>query len=329
MSTIRLLRAFLGVIVFACGTAWAQPLSTSSGQAYPSKPVRVVLGFAAGGATDIVARLVFHKMGEQINQQFLIDNRTGAAGMIAAAIVAKSPPDGYTILVYSQTMLANAHLYQKQPYDALNDFIGITTLTRIVGMLAVPPSMPVRTTQDFISLARARPGEILYGSAGPGAYQHLAMSVFAVRNGLKMTHIPYKGGAPAVIGLVGGEVQAIITPIAEVHPHLQSGRLRPIAVTSDKRPPLLPEIPTIAETVQGFEFTTWIATFVPAGTPRANVDRLNAEFKKALADPDVASKLLAQTVEPMYMTPEEFAKQVKFDYDRLKEVVKISGARID
>jgi tripartite-type tricarboxylate transporter receptor subunit TctC len=268
-------------------------------------------------------------MSEQLNQQFPIENRTGAAGMIAAAFVAKSPPDGYTILVYSQTMLVNAHLYQKQPYDAIKDFIPVTSLTRIVGMLTVHPSMPVRTTQDFIALAKARPGEIVYGSAGIGAFQHLSMSVFAMRNGLKMNHVPYKGGAPAVVALMGGEVQAILTPIVEVFPHIQSGRLRPIAVSSDKRTPQLPEIPTIAETVKDFEFTTWIATFVPAGTPRPIVDRLNAEFKKALADPDVASKLLAQTVEPMYMTPEEFAKQVKFDYDRLKEVVKLSGARIE
>jgi tripartite-type tricarboxylate transporter receptor subunit TctC len=311
----------VSLMALASGAVWAQP--------YPAKPVRVVIGFAAGGGTDIVGRLVFQKMSEQLNQQFPIENRTGAAGMIAAAFVAKSPPDGYTILVYSQTMLVNAHLYQKQPYDAIKDFIPVTSLTRIVGMLTVHPSMPVRTTQDFIALAKARPGEIVYGSAGIGAFQHLSMSVFAMRNGLKMNHVPYKGGAPAVVALMGGEVQAILTPIVEVFPHIQSGRLRPIAVSSDKRTPQLPEIPTIAETVKDFEFTTWIATFVPAGTPRPIVDRLNAEFKKALADPDVASKLLAQTVEPMYMTPEEFAKQVKFDYDRLKEVVKLSGARIE
>ena len=325
-ASVRTLSVLVGLIAFASGMTGAQPVSTG---AYPSKPVRVLIGFAAGGATDIVGRLVFQKMGEQLNQQFPIDNRTGAAGMIAASLVAKSPPDGYTILVYSQTMLANAHLYQKQPYDALKDFIGITTLTRIVGMLAVHPSMPVRTTKDFIALAKARPGEIVYGSAGIGAFQHLSMSVFAIRNGLKMNHVPYKGGAPAVVALMGGEVQAIITPIAEVFPHIQSGRLRPIAVSSEKRTAQLPEIPTIGETVQGFEFTTWIATFVPAGTPRPIVDKLNAEFKKAVADPDVASKLLAQTVEPMHMTPEEFARQLKFDYDRLKEVVKLSGARIE
>ena len=321
-ASIRSLRALVGLIVLASSATWAQ-------QAYPSKPVRVVIGFAAGGGTDIVGRLVFQKMSEQLNQQFPIENRTGAAGMIAATFVAKSPPDGYTVLVYSQTMLANAHLYQKQPYDVLKDFIGITTLTRIVGMLTVHPSMPARTTKEFIALAKARPGEIVYGSAGIGAFQHLSMSVFAIRNGLKMNHVPYKGGAPAVVALMGGEVQAIITPIVEVFPHIQSGRLRPIAVSSEKRSAQFPEIPTIGETVQGFEFTTWIAAFAPAGTPRPIVDRLNAELRKAVADPDVAAKLLAQTVEPMPMSVEEFAKQLKFDYDRLKEVVQLSGARIE
>ena len=321
MSTIRLLGAFVGLIVFACGTAWSQP--------YPSKPVRVVVVFAPGGATDVVGRVAFRKVGEQLNQQFLIDNRVGAAGMIGGAIVAKSPPDGYTIMVYSQTLLANAHLYQKMPYDALKDFIGITPLTRLVGMLAVHPSMPVRTTKDLIALAKARPGEVLYGTAGNGAFQHLSTSVFVNMAGLNMIHVPFKGGAPAVVALMGGEVQAIITPLAELYPHLKSGRVRPIAVTSATRTTQFPEIPAIAETVKGYEFISWFGSFVPAGTPKPIIDRLNAELKKAVADPDVASKLLAQTLDPMHMTPEEFAKQLKSDYDRLKQVVALSGARIE
>jgi len=321
MSTIRWLGAFAGLIVFACSTAWSQP--------YPSKPVRVVVVFPPGGATDVAARFVFQKMSEQLNQQFLIDNRAGAAGMIGGEIVAKSPPDGYTIMVYSQTLLANAHLYQKMPYDPLKDFIGITPITRLVSMLAVHPSMPVRTTQDFIALAKARPGELLYGSAGTGAVQHLSMSSFANMAGLKMIHVPFKGGAPAVVAMMAGEIQAILTPIAELYPHLKSGRVRPIAVSSDTRTTQFPEIPAIAETVKGFEFTSWFGTFVPAGTPKPIVDRINAELKKAVADPDVASKLSAQTLDPMHMTPEEFAKLLKSDFDRLEQVVKLSGARIE
>ena len=321
MSTIRLLSACVGLIAFACGAAWAQT--------YPSKPVRVVIVFPPGGATDIVGRIVFQKMSEQLNQQFVIDNRAGAAGMIGAEIVARSPPDGYTLMVYSQTLLANAHLYQKLPYDPLKDFVGITPLTRLVGMLGVHPSMPVRTTKDFIALAKARPGELLYGSAGIGAFQHLSMSSLSNMIGVKMTHVPFKGGAPAVVALIGGEIHSILTPVAEVYPYLKSGRVRPIAVSSDKRITQFPEIPTIAETVKGFEFTSWFGAFVSAGTPRPIIDRLNAELKKALADPDVASKLSVQALDPMYMTPEDFAKHLKFDYDRLKDVVKQSGARIE
>ncbi len=321
MSMIRWLGAFVGFFVFACGMAWSQQ--------YPAKPVRVVVVFPPGGATDVVARIVFQKMGEQLNQQFTIDNRAGAAGMIGAEIVAKSPPDGYTLMVYSQTLVANAHLYQKMAYDPLKDFIPVTALSVLVGMLAVHPSMPVHTVKDFIALAKARPGDITYGSAGIGAYQHLSMSVFNVTTGTKMTHVPFKGGGPAVIGLIGGEIQSILTPIAEVYPYLKSGRLRPIAVSSHKRTAQYPNIPTIGETVKGYEFTSWFGAFTPAGTPRPVVDRLNAELKKALADPDVVPKLSIQALDPMYMTSEDFARHVKSDYDRLRQVVKDSGARIE
>ena len=321
MSMIRLLGACWVLSLFG--------VSSALSQSYPAKPVRVVIVFPPGGATDIVGRIVFQKMGEQLNQQFVIDNRAGAAGMIGAEIVARSPPDGYTLMVYSQTLLANAHLYQKLPYDPLKDFVGITTLTRLVGMLGVHPSMPVRTTKDFIALAKARPGQLLYGSAGIGAFQHLSMSSLSNMIGVKMTHVPFKGGAPAVVALIGGEIHSILTPVAEVYAYLKSGRVRPIAVSSDTRITQFPEIPAIAETVKGFEFTSWFGAFAPAGTPRPIIDRLNAELKKALADPDVASKLSVQALDPMYMTPEDFTKHLKFDYDRLKEVVKLSGARIE
>ena len=321
MTAIRWVGAFVSLMVFACGSAWSQ--------AYPVKPVRVVVVFPPGGATDTLSRFVFQKVGEQMNQQFMIDNRAGAGGMIGAAIVAKSPADGYTLMIYSQTLLVNAHLYEKPPYDAMKDFTGVAALTRIVGMIGVHPSTPVRTTRDFIDLAKSRPGEILYGSAGIGAYQHLSMSSLASIVGMKMNHVPFKGGAPAVIALMGGEIQVILTPVAEIYPHLKSGRVRPIAVSSSTRTTQFPDIPTIGETVKGFEFTSWFGTFVPTGTPKPIIDRLSAEIKKAMADPGVASNISAQVLDPMYMTPEDFAKHLKFDYDRLREVVKASGARIE
>ena len=320
MITIRLLGAFVSLIVLACGTAWSQ--------AYPSKPVRVVVVFPAGGGTDTVTRIIFQKVGEQMNQQFLIDNRSGASGMIGGAIVAKSPPDGYTLMVYSQTMLNNLHLYQKVPYE-LKDFDGVAMLTRIVGMLAVHPSLPVKTTKEFIALAKSKPGQILYGTAGVGAFQHLATSVFANMAGIKMTHVPFKGGAPAVIALMAGEVQTFLTVIAELYPHITSGRVRPIAVSSDKRTTQYPDVPTIAETVKGYEFTSWFGCFTPAGTPKPIIDRLSAEIKKAMEDPDTASKLSAQVLDPAYKTPEEFTRHLKAEFDRMRTVVKESGAKIE
>ncbi len=321
MSAIRLLGAFVGLVVFACGAAWSQP--------YPAKPVRVVIVFPPGGGTDIVGRIVFQKVAEQLNHQFIVENRGGAAGMIGAELVAKSPPDGYTLMVYTQTMLVNAHIYRKTPYDSLKSFIGITPLTRLVSMFAVHPSMPVRNTREFIALAKARPGEIAYGSSGVGGVQHLATSLFASMAGIKLHHVPFKGGAPATIALMGGEIQAIITPIPEIFPHMKSGRVRIIAVSSGTRTKQFPDIPSIAETVKGYDYSSWFGAFAPAGTPRPIVDRLNAEIRKAMADPAVAANLSAQTLDPMPMSPEEFAKFLRSDYDKVGEVVRISGARVE
>ena len=321
MGVIRWLGAFLGLVVLACGAAWPQQ--------YPSKPVRVVVVFAPGGGTDIVGRIVFQKVGEQLGQQFVVENRAGAAGMIGAEYVAKSPPDGYTLMVYTQTMIVNAHVYSKTPYDALKSFVGITPLTRLVSMLAVHPSMPVRTTKDLIALAKARPGEIAYGSSGVGGVQHLATSLFASMTGLKLNHVPFKGGAPAVVALMGGEVQATITPIPEIVSHVKSGRVRAIAVSSAKRTAQFPDIPSIGETVKGYDYSSWFGAFAPAGTPRIIIDRLNAEIRKAMADPAVAANLASQTLDPMPMSPEEFGRLLKSDYDMLREVVRIAGARIE
>jgi tripartite-type tricarboxylate transporter receptor subunit TctC len=289
----------------------------------------VVIVFPPGGATDIVGRIAFQKVGEQVNQQFVIDNRAGAGGTIGAAFVAKSPADGYTLMVYSTTIVANAHLYKKLPYDALKDFVGITPIARLVNVLVVHPSMPVRTTREFIALAKSRPGDISYGSAGVGALQHLSMSLLANMAGVKMVHVPYKGGGPAAVATASGEIQALLTPISEVLPHIKSNRVRAISVSSDARVSQLPDIPTIGETIPGYEFSSWMGSFAPAGTPQAIIERLNAELKKAVADPGVASNLSAQTLDPMHMTPDEFAKRLRADYDKFGHVVKLSGARLD
>jgi len=244
-------------------------------------------------------------------------------------VVATSPADGYTLMVQSTTHIANAHLYKKLPYDTLGDFIGITTLARQVGMLVVHPALPVKTTKELVALAKKRPGDIIYGSAGSGSYVHLSMVLLENATGTKMTHVPYKGGGPLNIALASGEVQTTVGTIASLVPNLNAKRIRALGVTSDKRTAQFPDVPAIAEAVPGFEFTAWVGCFVPKGTPRPIVDKLNADLRKALADPGVASRLSAQTLDPLPMTPEEFAARLKSDYVKYEKLVKISGAKIE
>lgn len=298
-------------------------------QNYPAKPVRVIIVFPPGGSNDVTGRIVFQKVSENLGQQFLIDNRGGAAGTIGAAVVATSPADGYTLMVQSTTHIANAHLYKKLPYDTLGDFIGITALARQVGILVVHPSLPVKSTRDFIGLLKKRPGEVVYSSAGNGSYVHLAYGLFQTMTGTKMIHVPYKGGGPSTIALISGESQVTIATIGSVFTHLNAKRVRPLGVTSEKRTTQFPDVPAIAEAVPGYEFTAWVGAFVPAKTPKAVVDKLNAEIRKALADPGVSSKLSAQTLDPMPMTPEQFASRLKSDYDKYENIVRTSGAKID
>jgi tripartite-type tricarboxylate transporter receptor subunit TctC len=298
-------------------------------QTYPTKPVRVIIVFPPGGSNDVTGRIVFQKMAELVGQQFVIENRGGAAGTIGTDVVAKGPNDGYTIMVQSATHIANAHLYKNLPYDTLGDFIGITTLARQVGMLVVHPSLPVKTTREFIALAKKHPGEIVYGSAGNGSYLHLTMELLKSMTGTDLIHIPYKGGGPVNIAIASGEIQSVIATIASVVPNLKAQRVRPIGVTSETRTTQFPDVPALAEAIPGYEFTAWVGCFAPKGTPRPIIDRLNAEIKKVLDDPAVAKSLSNLTLDPMYMTPEQFAQRLKSDYDKYANIVKLSGARIE
>jgi tripartite-type tricarboxylate transporter receptor subunit TctC len=322
------MKGLIRIVLPAVAAALCSPLAVHA-QAYPTKPVRVIVVFPPGGSNDVTARIVFAKMNEIVGQQFIIDNRGGAAGTIGAAVVAQSPADGYTVMVQSTTHIANAHLYKKLPYDTLGDFIGITALARQVGMLVAHPVLPAKTTKELVALAKKRPGDIVYGSAGSGSYVHLAMVLLTNATGTSMTHVPYKGGGPLNIALASGEVQTTIGTIASLVPNLNAKRIRALGVTSDKRAPQYPDVPAIAEAVPGFEFTAWVGSFVPKGTPRPIVEKLNADLRKALADPGVASKLSAQTLDPMPMTPEEFAARLKSDYAKYEKLVKISGAKIE
>ena len=239
-------------------------------QTYPAKPVRVVIPWPPGGANDIAGRIVMQKVAEAMGQQFPIDNRGGAGGTIGADLVAKAAPDGYTLMAHSTTHVGNAHLYKKLPYDTLGDFAPVGLLTVQSAVLTVHPSLPVKTVRDFVALARARPGEILYSTAGNGSIPHLGMALLGAMTQTQYTHVPYKGGAQQVIALVAGESQASIATVASVVQHIRAGRLRALGLSATRRSSALPEIPTIAEAgVPGYDMSPWIAVFVPAATPRS------------------------------------------------------------
>ena len=303
--------------------------SAALAQTYPEKPVRVIVVYPPGGSNDLTARIVFQKMSEMIGQQFVIENRGGAAGTIGADVVAKSPADGYTIMVQSASHHANAFLYKNLPYDTLNDFIGVSMLIRQVGILMVHPSMPAKSVGELIALAKKRPDQIFYGSAGSGSGGHLMMAQFLSMAGVKMVHVPYRGGSPSMTATVSGEVQAIVSIIGPVLSHINAKRVRALAVTSENRVKEFPEIPAIGETVPGYEFTAWVGAFVPAKTSRPIVDKLNAELKRVLSDPAVTARLSSLTADPLYTTPDEFMQRLKSDYAKYKKLIEMTGAKID
>jgi tripartite-type tricarboxylate transporter receptor subunit TctC len=320
MKTVSIVAAAVLSLVSAFATA----------QQYPVKPVRVVIPWPPGGSNDVVGRIVAQKLSETMGQQFVVDNRGGASGVIGAESVAKAPPDGHTIMIHSATHVSNPHLYGKVPYDTLKDFVPVAPLSVQIGMLVVHPALPVKTVKDFIALAKSKPGQITYSSSGNGSFVHLSMALFASMAGVKMIHVPYKGGGPAAISIASGETQAQMGTVGSVIQQVKQNRVRALAITSDKRVDAFPNLPTIAEAgVPGYEFTAWIGTFAPAGTPKPIVDRLNTEINKVLRMPDVAQNLKSQTLEPLIMTPEQFAKRVRSDYDKYEKVVKLTGAKID
>ena len=316
------------VAVALCVPLWAAGIATA--QVWPAKPVRVVIPWPPGGSNDAVGRIVMQKVSESLGQQFVVDNRPGASGAIGAEPVAKSPPDGYTIMVHSTTHLGNQHLYKKLSYDVIRDFAPVGTLAAQPGALAIHPSLPVKSVKEFIALAKARPGQINYSSSGNGSSPHLSMALLTSMTGVELTHVPYKGGAPQVTALLGGESQASLATISTVIVHVKSGRLRALGVSSVKRSAMLPEVPTIAEAgVPGYEMSPWIGVYAPANTPKAIIDKLNAEANKALKHPDVANSLTNQVLDPMPSTPEEFAQRIKVDFEKYGKLIKATGMKVD
>src|SRR4051812_36980594 len=319
-------RALLSaVIIFALpGYANAQT------PAYPNKPIRIVIPYPPGGATDMVIRAVSGRLSERLGQPVVIDNRGGATGTIGSEAVAHAAPDGYTLLAHTNAGITILpHLNKKLPYDPIKDFAPITLAASSPYVLVVHPKLPATTVAQFIALAKAKPGELNYASSGNGASTHLAGLLFCQMTGVKMVHIPYKGSGPATTELLAGQVQMRFSSIPPVLPHVRSGRLRALAVTSSKRFSLLPDVPTVADTVPGFEVLSWYGVFAPTGTPAPVIKKLNADFAAALNSPDVKALLATDGSEVVASSPEYFSKVIKAEYARWAPVVKESGAKID
>jgi tripartite-type tricarboxylate transporter receptor subunit TctC len=316
------------VILF--GLFAAMPL-LATGQSYPSKPIRLVVPFPAGGTTDLLARAMAQKLSEALGQQVVVDNRPGAGGNIGSDIVAKSAPDGYTLLMGTVgTHAINVSLYAKMPYDAVKDFAPIVLVAGVPNVLVVHPALPVKTVPDLIKLAKEKPDSINFASSGNGTSIHLSGELFKSLTGVQMAHVPYKGSAPALTDLLGGQVQIMFDNLPSALPHIKAGKLRAIAVTSTKRAPALPDLPTIAESgVPGFEASSWFGMLAPAGTPREIVLRINAEANKALQAGDMKEKLLAQGAEAVGNSPEFFAEYIRSETTKWAKVVKDSGAKVD
>jgi tripartite-type tricarboxylate transporter receptor subunit TctC len=313
-------------VPFLAASLLAPNFAQAQAGSYPDKPVRVIVVFPPGGSNDVTARIVFNKMDDITQNQWIVDNRGGAAGTIGAAMVAQTPGDGYTVMVQSTTHIANAFMYKgKLQYDTLKDFTGVTPLAKQIGALVVHPSLPVNSVKDLIDLAKKRPGEVNYGSAGLGSFVHLNCAMFVSMSGTNMVHVPYRGGGPSSIALMSGETQMTIATIGSVFRHIQAGRVKALGVTSDKRVPQFPKVPTIGETIPGFEFTAWVGAFVPSSTPKPIVNQINALLQKALADKEVSTKLVNATLEPMYMTPDQFAQRLKADYEKYGKLMKQIG----
>ncbi|MGH8617660.1 MAG: tripartite tricarboxylate transporter substrate binding protein [Burkholderiales bacterium] len=300
-------------------------------QDYPVRSVRVVVPFPAGGGSDIIARVTAQKLSGALGQQFVIDNRAGASGNIASEIVAKAPPDGYTLLFANSSLAIAPAMFQKLPFDPIRDFVPISMVSSYPFVLVAHPSLPVKSVKELVALAKAKPDTLAYSSAGGGTMSHLAMELLRVKSGgIRMTHLPYKGAAPASVALISGEAQIafIVMPVAQTQ--INAGRLRGLGVAAPARSPVLPQLPTMIEAgIAGHEALQWNGLFAPAKTPQAVLDRLHREVVKALAATDVKQRFADEGVDPVGSSPAEFAAFYRVEADKWGDVVKRSGSKLD
>jgi len=300
-------------------------------QPFPSPPLRIVVPFAASGPADFTARLIGPQITRQLGQNVIVDNRTGANGIIGVENVAKSPPDGYSMLLAtSSAVVINMVAYSKLPFDTLRDLQAVTPLWTAANLLVVHASLPARSVKELVALAKRRPGEVVMGSGGAGGILHLALEMLKTRAGVDMVHVPYKGGAPAVVDLVGGQTNGMFVDAPLIAPHLPGGKVRALAVASPQRSPLYPSVPTMAEAgFPGIEVRNWYGVFLPAKTPGEILGRLHEVFLRSLDVPEVREKLNVYGAEPMVMQPAEFTAFVRTEIQKWGAVVKTAGIRID
>jgi len=325
---MRFMLRFAALLLTALGasTAFAQGAA-----GYPSKSIRIVVPFSAAGTTDLLARAVGSEMQKAWGQPVVVENRPGAGGNLGSDIVAKAAPDGYTLLVGAVSPQAiNVTLYPKMPYDVMRDFAHITLLAAVPNLLEVHPSVPVKTVKELIALAKSKPGQLTYASSGSGTSIHLSAELFKTMAGVDMLHIPYKGSAPAVTDLIGGQVQLMFDNLPSSIAQVKAGKLRPIAVTTLKRSPALPDVPTIAESgLPGYDASSWFGMHAPAGTPKDIISKIHGVVTKSLHTPEMMERLSTQGAQPVGNTPEEFTEFLRVEIAKWAKVVKASGARVD
>jgi tripartite-type tricarboxylate transporter receptor subunit TctC len=305
------------------------PVSTWAADAYPSKPIRFIVPFGAGGPGDAIGRMVAQKLGDSLGQPVLVDNRSGASTIIGTELAVKSPPDGHTLLLISTTHAVNPSLFKKLPYDPIKDLQPVTMLADTPFMLVVHPSLPVRNVAELVALARSRPGQLNYGSSGSGSSIHLATELLKMAAKIDMRHIPYKGSGPAFTDLIGGHIQVLFSSSVSSLPHVKSGKARGLALTSAKRVPALPDMPTVAESYAGFEASSWFGMMVPAGTPDPIVDTLLRELRSVLRSPEMSRTLTGQGAEPGGSSPADFGAFYRSEIRKWAAVIANAGIRLD
>ena len=328
---LRLSSHELHAVVLAVAVAFGVVAPFATGQStYPTRPVRLVVPFPAGGTTDIIARATAQKLSEAWGQQVIVDNRPGAGGNVGSELVAKSAPDGYTLLMGTVgTHAINPSLYAKMPYDHVKDFVPVILVAGVPNVLVVNPELPVKSVPELIAYAKANPGKLNFASSGNGTSIHLSGELFKAMTGVQMTHVPYKGSAPALTDLVGGQVQLMFDNLPSSLAFIKAGKLRAIAVTSTARAAALPDVPTVGDFVPGFEASSWFGILAPAGTPPAIIAKINGEATKWLATPEAKDKLTAQGANVAGGSPQDFAKHIQAETAKWAKVVKDSGAKVD